>query len=101
VPASPSPGAFYRHAGPDAGQSGRHGQHHRGLGPGSDFADGSKQSYKLAYQPFFMTGDMVPDGKGGTILAGGYYDINNQPIIDRSVAGKERQFFSDCPDGRC
>ncbi|MET3431667.1 secreted PhoX family phosphatase [Herbaspirillum seropedicae] len=63
------------------------------------FADGSKQSYKLAYQPFFMTGDMVPDGRGGSILAGGYLDINNQPIIDRSVAGRERQFFSDCPDG--
>jgi len=63
------------------------------------FADGSKQSYQLAYQPFFMTGDMVPDGRGGSILAGGYLDINNQPIIDRSLPGRERQFFSDCPDG--
>jgi len=63
------------------------------------FRDGAKQSYQLTYQPFFMTGDMVPDGKGGKLLAGGYYDINNQPIIDRSVPGKERHFFSDCPDG--
>ena len=63
------------------------------------FSNGAKQSYQLAYQPFFMTGDMVPDGKGGKMLAGGYYDINNQPIIDRSVPGKERHFFSDCPDG--
>ncbi|WP_034300156.1 PhoX family phosphatase [Herbaspirillum sp. RV1423] len=63
------------------------------------FSDGAKQSYRLAYQPFFMTGDMVPDGKGGKVLAGGYYDIGNQPIVDRSVPGKERQFFSDCPDG--
>src|SRR5450830_1088821 len=63
------------------------------------FGNGAKQSYQLAYQPFFMTGDMVPDGKGGKMLAGGYYDINNQPIIDRSVPGKERHFFSDCPDG--
>ncbi|SOC84761.1 hypothetical protein SAMN05421890_3250 [Ensifer adhaerens] len=62
-------------------------------------ADGTKQSFKLAYQPFFITGDMVPDGKGGQILAGGYYDINNKPIVDTSVPGKERQFFSDCPDG--
>ena len=61
--------------------------------------DGSNQSYKLAYETFFTTGDMVPDGKGGKILAGGNVDINNRPIIDRSVAGKERQFFSDCPDG--
>jgi len=63
------------------------------------FADGARHSYQLAYQPFFMTGDMVPDGKGGQVLAGAYYDINNQPIIDRSVPGKERHFFSDCPDG--
>src|SRR5882672_11332713 len=38
-------------------------------------SDGTTQSYKLAYQPFFMTGDMLPDGKGGTLLAGGYVDI--------------------------
>ncbi len=64
-----------------------------------NFSDNSQKAYKLAYQPFFITGDMVDDGKGGKLLAGGYYDINNQPIIDRSLAGKERQFFSDAPDG--
>jgi secreted PhoX family phosphatase len=63
------------------------------------FSDASKLDFKLSYQPFFITGDMVPDGMGGTILAGGYYDINNKPIIDATVAGKERQFFSDSPDG--
>ncbi|WP_348754033.1 alkaline phosphatase PhoX [uncultured Aquincola sp.] len=63
------------------------------------YEDNSTQAFALAYQPFFMTGDQVPDGKGGTVLAGGYVDINNKPIIDASVAGKERQFFSDCPDG--
>ncbi len=62
-------------------------------------SDKSTRDYKLAYQPFFITGDMVPDGRGGTILAGGYLDINNQPIIDKSVPGKERQVFSDSPDG--
>ncbi|RQO57429.1 alkaline phosphatase [Paucibacter sp. KBW04] len=62
-------------------------------------SDGSKQSFKLAYAPFFLTGSQVPDGKGGTVLAGGYVDIKNQPIVDKSVAGKERQFFSDSPDG--
>lgn len=61
--------------------------------------DGTTRAYKLAYQPFFMTGDQVPDGKGATMLAGGYVDILNKPIMDKSVAGKERQFFSDCPDG--
>ncbi|MES3000122.1 MAG: alkaline phosphatase PhoX [Pseudomonadota bacterium] len=63
------------------------------------FDDGTSQEYRLAYKPFFITGDQVPDGKGGTILSGGYYDITNKPIIDTSVAGKERQFFSDSPDG--
>ncbi|MGE4328910.1 PhoX family protein [Diaphorobacter sp.] len=62
-------------------------------------SDNSEQTYQLAYQPFFVTGDMVDDGKGGKVLAGGYFDINNKPIIDKTVAGKERQFFSDCPDG--
>ncbi len=64
-----------------------------------NFADNSKQDFKLAYQPFFVTGDLVSNGSGGTTLAGGYYDIYGQPIIDATVAGKERQYFSDSPDG--
>ncbi len=63
------------------------------------FSDGAREDYTLAYEPFFITGDEVSDGVGGTILAGGYVNIHGQPIMDRSVAGKERQFFSDCPDG--
>jgi len=64
-----------------------------------NFSDSSKLDFKLSYKPFFITGDMVPNGAGGTILAGGYYNIKNQPIIDTTVPGKERQFFSDSPDG--
>jgi secreted PhoX family phosphatase len=63
------------------------------------FFDMSKIDYKLAYQPFFISGDLVANGSGGTILAGGYFDINNQPIIDTTVPGKNRQYFSDSPDG--
>ncbi|MDY7573140.1 PhoX family protein [Actimicrobium sp. CCI2.3] len=63
------------------------------------YADSTTVSYKLSYQPFFITGDMVSNGAGGTILSGGYVDINNRPIIDRSAAGKTPQFFSDAPDG--
>ena len=63
------------------------------------FSDGSRRSLKLAYQPFFVTGDRVSDGKGGQVVAGGYFDAKGQPIIDRSVPGQERQFFSDCVDG--
>ncbi|MDB5908137.1 MAG: alkaline phosphatase, partial [Massilia sp.] len=65
----------------------------------ANFSDASRLDFKLAYQPFFITGDLVADGNGGKVLAGGYYDIYNQPIIDTTVAGKERQFFSDAPDG--
>jgi hypothetical protein len=63
-----------------------------------NFSDGSKRSFRLGYQPFFMTGDAVPDGSGGTVVAGGYYNIHNQPIMDASGATL-RQFFSDCVDG--
>ncbi len=62
------------------------------------WADGTKQSFALGYQPLFITGDLVPDGKGGTTLAGGYYDINGKPILDASLA-TPGPFFSDCPDG--
>lgn len=62
-------------------------------------SDNSVQSYALAYQPFFITGDTVANVRGGNIVAGSYFDINNQPIIDTTVAGKERQYFSDSPDG--
>lgn len=65
----------------------------------ASFSDASQVDFKLAYQPFFITGDQVPNGQGGTTLAGGYYNIQGQPIMDTTVAGKERQFFSDSPDG--
>ncbi|SDF81751.1 hypothetical protein SAMN05216571_102143 [Onishia taeanensis] len=60
-------------------------------------SDGTSRQVKLAYHPFFITGDRVPDGKGDTVVAGGYYDIDNQPILDPTAGN--RQFFSDCPDG--
>ena len=62
------------------------------------YLDGKQQAYMLAYRPLFFTGDRVPDGSGGTTLAGGYYDINGRPILDPS-APSPTQFFSDCPDG--
>ena len=64
-----------------------------------NFSDGSKQDFALAYEPYFLTGESVPDGKGNYVVSSGYYDINNKPILDKSVPGLERQFFSDCPDG--
>lgn len=64
------------------------------------YADGKEQTFALAYDPFFVTGAKVPDGKGGSLVAGGYYDINGKPIMDPSSPDAEKpQFFSDCPDG--
>jgi secreted PhoX family phosphatase len=62
------------------------------------YDDGSTQSFSLGYQPLFFTGDAVPDGAGGTVVAGGYYDAAGKPILDPS-AEPPVQFFSDCPDG--
>lgn len=62
-------------------------------------SDGSKQTYQLGYQALFVTGDSVPGLPGGNIVAGGYFDIEGRPILDTSVPGSERQFYSDCPDG--
>jgi uncharacterized protein len=62
------------------------------------FDDGTKQTFQLGYRPFFLTGDEVPDGNGGTTVAGGIYDVNGAPAMDPSAA-TPMQFFSDCPDG--
>ena len=56
------------------------------------------QTFSLGYETFFLTGAEVPRTGGGTIVAGGYYDIDNQPIND-PTSPTSRQFFSDCPDG--
>jgi len=50
------------------------------------YDDGSAVDYQLAYQPFFMTGDMVPNGSGGTILAGGYVDAAQRPIVAAALS---------------
>src|SRR4051812_47153479 len=50
------------------------------------FTGGDHQSLALSYETFFVTGQMVPDGRGGKILAGGYYDIAGRPILDGSSA---------------
>jgi len=62
------------------------------------YDDGTSQSFRLGYQPLFFTGDALPDGKGGTVLAGGCYDIAGRPILD-PAAEPPAQIFSDCPDG--
>ncbi|MEG9884001.1 MAG: hypothetical protein V6Z86_05180 [Hyphomicrobiales bacterium] len=62
------------------------------------YDDGARDGFDLAYQRLFLIGEGVPDEAGGTILAGSYFDINGDPIMD-STAPAGTQFFSDCPDG--
>lgn len=56
------------------------------------------KTYRLGYETFFLTGQMVPATGGGQVLAGGYWNANNQPIVD-TTEPSQRQFFSDSPDG--
>jgi len=69
-----------------------------GSGLAVTYPGGRQQTFKLGYRPLFFTGDRVPDGRGGSTLAGGYYDAQGGPILDAS-APAPTQFFSDCPDG--
>ena len=63
------------------------------------YNDGTTAASAFTYKPWFKTGELVPNGEGGFILAGGYYDSKMAPIIDTSVTSNPRQFYSDCPDG--
>lgn len=62
------------------------------------YRDGVTQRIALGFRPILMTGDAVPDGTGGTAIAGGYHDIAGRPIMDTSGPAPA-QFYSDCPDG--
>jgi hypothetical protein len=57
-----------------------------------------QDTYRLGYETFFLTGNVVAATGGGEVLAGGYVDIGGTPIVDATEPNK-RQFFSDCPDG--
>jgi len=63
-----------------------------------NYSNNTSKTFALGYTPFFVTGAAVSNGSGGTVVAGGYYNISNQPIMDTSGT-TSRQFFSDCPDG--
>ena len=61
------------------------------------YSDASTVTRALAYNTIYKTGDTLKNGSAN-VIAGAYYDINGNPIIDNSGTTPE-PFYSDCPDG--
>ena len=63
----------------------------------STYSDATTKTQALAYNTIFKTGDTLKNGSA-SVIAGAYYDINGNPIMDISGTTSE-PFYSDCPDG--
>lgn len=61
------------------------------------YSDATTKTQALAYNTIFKTGDTLKNGSA-SVIAGAYYDINGNPIMDTSGATPE-PFYSDCADG--
>ncbi|ABD69745.1 Twin-arginine translocation pathway signal [Rhodoferax ferrireducens T118] len=61
------------------------------------YSDASTKTQALTYNTLFKTGDTLKNGSAN-VIAGAYYDINGNPIMDTSGTTSE-PFYSDCPDG--
>jgi len=61
------------------------------------YSDGTSKTQTLAYNTIYKTGDTLKNGSA-SVIAGAYYDINGNPIMDTSGTTPE-PFYSDCPDG--
>lgn len=61
------------------------------------YSDNTTKTQALSYNTIYKTGDSLKNGSA-SVIAGAYYDINGNPIMDTSGA-TPMQYFSDCPDG--
>ena len=61
------------------------------------YSDASTKTQALTYNTLFKTGDVLKNGSV-SVMAGAFYDINGNPIMDTSGTTSE-PFYSDCPDG--
>ncbi len=61
------------------------------------YSDASTKNQSLTYNTLYKTGDTLKNGSAN-VIAGAYYDINGNPIMDTSGSAPE-PFYSDCPDG--
>lgn len=62
------------------------------------YSDATSKTQALKYNTIFKTGDTLKNGTAD-VIAGAYFDINGNPIIDNSVPATAEPFYSDCPDG--
>lgn len=62
------------------------------------YSDATSKTQALVYNTIFKTGDTLKNGSAN-VIAGAYYDIDGNPIIDNSVPASAEPFYSDCPDG--
>jgi uncharacterized protein len=62
-------------------------------------ANGSTHTESLRYHTLYHTGQVLPSFRGATVVAGGYFDLQNRPVLDNSVSPAV-QAFSDGPDGQ-
>ena len=87
---------------PSSGERGRDGDHHGRIDHGGQLRRRNRaMSFTLAYEPFFITGAKVPDGKGGTVIDRRLLRHQRQADPGSVLARQadKPQFFSDCPDG--
>ena len=61
-------------------------------------ADGSIRTESLRYHTLYLTGQALPSARG-SVVAGGYFDLQDRPVLDHSVSPAV-QAFSDGPDGQ-
>ena len=61
------------------------------------YSDASTKTLPLSYKTLYKTGDALTTPAGAAVVAGGYFDVDGNPIND-VTSGK--QMYSDCPDGQ-
>ena len=58
------------------------------------YADGKTSTKALSYQMLYSTGDLMKTPSGKDIIAGGYFNVAGEPIMDRSGDKPERRLVS-------
>jgi secreted PhoX family phosphatase len=62
------------------------------------YSNGQVKKFPLSYKRLFKTEDKIAMNKGQLIPAGTPIDVNGNPVVDNSIAGKPTYYVSDAPD---